>query len=1214
VVKVLRRGCPKNTQKLFIKTVDDSLYHLHNLKTRRPRRIAAVYASRKILSSMGSLKTKSAPLLVCASVISLVFVSQFLFATAGSHTERAATRSSTASSLNNTSSEALRLNTLGVAYLNQQKGAEAQKFFEQALAADPNFAAAKLNLGISMLSQQKLEPARAALEAASAKLPQDPYAWYNLGLVYKELGETEKAIAAFRHVEQIQPEEADAYYFDGFLNAQLQHYDEAIAAFNKVLAIAPYHASAQFGLARAYQRKGDSPAAREAMQRFQKITADKLGIPFGAGYGDQGKYSLAEFIHGSQTSAPAEIPVHFTQESLVKNVSLNGKSPAEIGPGQGLCFFDYDGDGKADLFLVAAAPGKSRLLRNLGGAKFEDVTESAGLSSIGAGFGCVGGDFDNDGHADLAVCGLDGVRLFHNEANGKLVDVTEKVGIRRQPGCRGVSFVDYDHDGDLDLYVTTASDSPGNDARKNQLWRNNGNSTFTDVSTETGLGLEGTAGGIAVTDFNNDRAIDFVIAGGANGATVYLNPREGKFNAVPALDFAKEHLSPAVGVISFDFDKDGWMDVAFTHAGAPGISLWRNVEGKKLERIPLPDLGWNHGWGLTAVDYDNDGWLDLAAVGETASGGEIRLLRNLGEAGWADVTKNVQLDGVKLTQPRALAVADLDGKGNADFLITQESGPPLLLRNIGANKNNWIQLDLKALNDNKSGVGTKVELFAGALYQKWEVPSASGYLSQNATPILAGLGAEKSADVVRLLWPTGVPQDEVNLAAERTQTISELDRRGSSCPVLFSWNGQEYEFIADMIGPGVVGHWVAPGERDVPDPDEYLKVPAKSVRARNGLLSFRFMEPMEETVYLDQVRLVAIDHPAKIEVNANERFASEPPFPEFRVIATENSHVPAGAWDQQGRDLLPLLAHHDRKYVTQFKELPFAGFAELHWVELDLGKWDANKPLRLLIDGYTDYFTATSMYSADQAGIKVIAPYVEAQNPQGEWVRVVDDMGFPAGLARTMVADLSGKIPVNTRRIRIVTNLKIYWDAIRIDQTPETKEFRISEVPLTQASLEFLGFPKETRLQPASDTLYSYSNRSKTGPYAHAAGNYTRYGDVIELLASSDDQFAVFSSGEGVKLEFDPKHLPPLPVGWVRDYFFYADGFEKDLDFYAANAFTVEPLPKHGLTSYPYPAGMEYPADEKHLHYQFEYNTRSRSDRLPDNLRYTYPVADRAPN
>ena len=134
-----------------------------------------------------------------------------------------------------------------------------------------------------------------------------------------------------------------------------------------------------------------------------------------------------------------------------------------------------------------------------------------------------------------------------------------------------------------------------------------------------------------------------------------------------------------------------------------------------------------------------------------------------------------------------------------------------------------MRIDLKGLNDNKNGIGTKVELYAGTLYQKWEVAGASGYLGQNATSILAGLGAEQNAEVVRLLWPTGVPQDEINLAAKKAQPIAELDRRGSSCPVLFSWNGREYEFIADMIGPGVVGHWIAPGERDVPDPDEYLE-------------------------------------------------------------------------------------------------------------------------------------------------------------------------------------------------------------------------------------------------------------------------------------------------------------------------------------------------------------------------------------------------------
>lgn len=1099
---------------------------------------------------------------------------------------------------------ALRLNTLGVAYLNQGKSADAQKYFEQALAAEPNFEQARMNLGISLLAQQKLEPARAALEESANKLPDNPFAWYNLGLVYKDSAEPEKAIAAFQHVEKIQPDEPDAYYFEGFLLSQLQKYDEAIAAFKKALEIAPYHASAEFGLARAYQRRGDTEAARVGMKRFQKLTSEHLGIPFGAGYGDQGKFSLAEFVHGGGSTAPAEISVQYAQKPLAE-ITTMAKTDAALGASNGICLFDYDGDGRPDLFLVAAGEGKSHLLHNEGGGKFEDVTAKAGLGGVGPGYGCAAGDFDNDGLTDLAVCELDGIRLFHNEGRGKFVDVTAKVGIRREKGCITPALVDYDHDGDLDLYLAMAPDGAGG---KNKLWRNNGNSTFTDVSEESGLDVAATGADVAITDFNNDRAIDFVLAGGAKGAGIFLNPREGKFVALPAIDFAKEKLPPAVGITVFDFDKDGWMDLAFTHAGAPGISLWRNVQGKKLERVPLPDLGWKRGWGITAIDYDDDSWLDLAAVGEGPSGGEIRLLRNLGDAGWADVTKKVQLDTVKLNQPRALAVADLKGDGSPDLVVTQAAGAPVVLANTGANRNHWMQINLKALNDNKNGIGTKIEVYSGALYQKFEFAGSSGYFSRNSGMLLVGIGAEKVTDAVRLLWPTGVPQDEIELAANKLQSISELDRRGSSCPILFSWNGKEYEFIADMIGSGVVGHWIAPGERDVPDPDEYLKVPAKSVHPKNGMLSFRFMEPMEETVYLDQVRLVAVDHPSNIEVNPNERFVSNPPFPEFRVIATENARVPVGVWDNRGHDVLPLLAKQDRKYVSDFEGLPFAGFAKLHWIELDLGNWDAAKPLRLLLSGYTDYFTATSMYSADQAGIKVIVPYVEAQDAHGKWVRVVDDMGFPAGLARTMVTDLTGKIPAGTRRIRIVTNLKIYWDSVRIDQTPEIKDVHVSEVPLASAELAFLGYPKEIRLHPASDMVYSYTHRSPTGPYARAAGNYTRYGDVKKLLSNVDDKFAVFSSGEGVKLEFDPAGLAPLPAGWVRDYFFYANGFEKDLDFYGAYAFSVEPLPRHGLIAYPYPDGQEYPTDADHLGYEFEYNTRSRSDRMPGNLRYEYPA------
>lgn len=1112
--------------------------------------------------------------------------------------------------------EAYRLNTLGVAYMNQQRPSEAQKFFEQSLAADPQFEIARLNLGISFLAQQKLEPARTSLAAAAAKLPNDPFAWYNLGLTYKDLGDAEKGVEAFTHVTRI-VNEADPWYFVGYLDSQLQHYDAAIAAFQKALALFPYHASAEFGIARAYQRSGNPAAAREHLANFQKITSQHLGSPFGAAYGDQGRLSLAELPRSSMRNVPPAIPVHFVQDSIASFLGSGAASstPTTIGPSTGACFLDYDGDGKPDLFLVSAtSDGTSHLLHNLGNGKFADVTSESGLAIRGSGLGCAAGDFDNDGHTDLAVCLADGVHLFHNNGAGKFEDVTGKVGIRREPGCVGVTFVDYDHDGDLDLYITMQPGAPASAESKvhNLLWRNNGNSTFTDVSAETALDFDATGAGLVTTDFNNDRAIDFVFAGGSAGASIYLNPREGKFTPSSAIDFKKENLPPAVGVVAFDFDKDGWMDLAFTHAGAPGISLWRNVDGKHLERVPLPDFGWQRGWGISAIDYDNDGWLDLVAAGESSKGGELRLLRNLGAKGWADVTKEVHLDAIKLSQPRAIAVADFKGDGNSDLLVTQLGGPPVILNGEGGNQHSWMTIRLKPLSDNKSAIGTKVELYAGALYQKWEVQGATGYLGQNAPDILAGLADEQNAEVVRLLWPTGVPQDEINLAAKKDQSIGELDRRGSSCPVLFSWNGKEYEFIADMIGSGVVGHWVGPGvnhvaERDVPDPDEYLKVDAASVRPLNGMLSFRFMEPMEETVYIDQLRLLAIDHPSSYEVFPNERFVSAPPFPDFRVIASRDAHPPAGAWDDRGNDVLSLISRRDRKYVADFESLPFAGFAKLHWVELDLGQWDATKPLRLIMDGYTDYFTATSMYAADQAGEKVIAPYVEALDSNGKWVRVVDDMGFPAGLERTMVADLSAKIPPGTRRIRIVTNLKIYWDAIRIDQTPEVQEIHSSEVPLAKASLEFLGYPKEIRLTPASDTIYSFTNRSMTGPYARAEGNYTRYGDVLGLLTAVDDRFVVFGSGEGVKLDFDPRHLPALPAGWVRDYFFYANGFEKDLDFYAAYAFSVEPLPKHGMIAYPYPAGKGYPEDAQHLGYELEYNTRERSDRLPPSLSYRYP-------
>jgi hypothetical protein len=665
--------------------------------------------------------------------------------------------------------------------------------------------------------------------------------------------------------------------------------------------------------------------------------------------------------------------------------------------------------------------------------------------------------------------------------------------------------------------------------------------------------------------------------------------------------------APTAGAVAFDFNKDGWMDLAFTHWGAPGLSLWRNVGGKSFERVALPDVGWARGWGVAPIDYDNDGWIDLVAVGETKSGdGRIALLRNEGPAGFRDVAHEVGLDKVVLHNPRSVIAFDYDGDGAVDLLITQNNLPPVLLRNVGAARNNWLGLALKGTNDNRTAIGAKVELFSGALQQKWEVPGASGYLGQGSAEIHAGLGSEQSADIARLLWPTGVLQDELNIPAGKRDEITEIDRRGSSCPIVFVWDGKKFQFLADMIGPGIVGHWIGPNQRNTPDPAEYFKVAGSEVSPKAGHILFRMIEPMEELDYLDRVRLLAVDHPANEEVYPNAYFASNPPFPQFKVFASRGAHPPAGAWDEQGRDVLPLLLKRDRKYITNLPSAPYQGFTATHSLKLDLGTWDASHPLRLLMDGFTDYFSANSMYAAWQAGVQPVAPYVEAQDSSGKWIRVVDDMGFPAGLARTMVADLTGKVPAGTRYIRITTNLKIYWDRIRIDNSAPDLPYRVTEAGLSNANLRFRGYPRVIEGDPKNDITYVYDDVSRSGPYARQTGNYTRYGDVTDLVRASDDEYVIFGSGDEVAVDFDVTRLPSAPAGWVRDYFFFADGFAKDMDFYAKYGDTVTPLPFHTLVPYPYPEGISYPLDDEHLKYLLEYNKRGVAGPASPSFKFHY--------
>jgi hypothetical protein len=207
-------------------------------------------------------------------------------------------------------------------------------------------------------------------------------------------------------------------------------------------------------------------------------------------------------------------------------------------------------------------------------------------------------------------------------------------------------------------------------------------------------------------------------------------------------------------------------------------------------------------------------------------------------------------------------------------------------------------------------------------------------------------------------------------------------------------------------------------------------------------------------------------------------------------------------------------------------------------------------------------------------------------------------MGFPAGGPRTMTADLTGKLPVGTKKVRITTNLQVYWDSILVSRTAQDSREqtpRVTPVPLVKADLEFHGYPLKIEGKPAGNVEYIYEKTSATGPYTRPFGTYTRYGDVLPLLTATDDKLAVFGSGDEVRLDFDPSKLPTLPKGWVRDYFFAANGYEKDMDFYAAEGNYVAPLPFLSMGEYPYAPKKSFPLDDAHVNYLLEYNTRHMS-------------------
>jgi tetratricopeptide (TPR) repeat protein len=852
---------------------------------------------------------------------------------------------------------------------------------------------------------------------------------------------------------------------------------------------------------------------------------------------------------------------------------------------------DYDGDGDIDLYVGSYDPASSsykHYLFNNEMGRFTDVSEKAGLKHSGKESSASFADYDNDGYPDLYIIKEGGDILYKNSGKGTFEDVTSTAQIGSKTGGNKALFFDLDHDGDLDLFEARSN--------SNLLFQNNSDGTFKEQAEKMNLSGNGcNSRDAAYGDFDEDGDIDFIVANEKGGNILYSNQRQGIFKDITSTSGLKNEggsSSIAVG----DYNNDGFLDLFITSDNGGSQQLYRNLgtgtfEQAKNSREIFSSIQSIKIHDASFLDFDNDGFLDLLIAGESPKRGErgVFLYHNDGKGSFTDVSRLLPED---VKSGRQISVFDYNDDGDLDVIIAGINGGVFLLRNDGGNNNHFVRMKLVGLRagsakNNHFGIGAKVEMRAGDLYQTMVVTDPN---------IHFGMGNRTKADVIRITWTNGVPQNIFFPGTD--QSLIEAQTLKGSCPFLYTWDGNEYIFNKDILWRsalgmplGIMGGATAYSFPDASD--DYIKIPGELLKTVNGKYSIKVTSELWETIYLDKLQLVAVDHPDSVDVFVEEQF-SPPPFPGKRVYQVSEKHIPLSAKDSKGNDMLQFIAKKDDIYLSDFNPDKYQGVTEMKDLILDPGEIKDTKNLYLFMNGWIFPSDASINVAISQShNLKVSAPVIQVINKKGEWETVIDRLGFPMGKDKTVIADLSGKFLTSDHRIRIRTNMEIYWDYIFFSGLVSNVTVSQNVINPASADLHYRGFSgsyrKGGRYGPH---WFDYYNVNKESKWRDLSGNYTRYGDVLPLLTESDNKYIISNAGDETSVEFDAGKLPELKDGWKRDFLIHSVGWVKDGDINTAFGKTVLPLPFHGMTSYPPSEKDTYPDDPELRKYIREYNTR----------------------
>ncbi len=419
-----------------------------------------------------------------------------------------------------------------------------------------------------------------------------------------------------------------------------------------------------------------------------------------------------------------------------------------------------------------------------------------------------------------------------------------------------------------------------------------------------------------------------------------------------------------------------------------------------------------------------------------------------------------------------------------------------------------------------------------------------------------------------------------------------------SCPFLYTWDGDKFEFVTDVLWRSALGMplGIMGGETAYAfsDPSQdYFKIPGHLLKEKDGLYQMQITAELWETAYFDQVKLLAVDHPENTDIYVNERF-TPPPFPPFKLYKVKQKKTPESVQDGQGNDLSPLVREKDNKYVADMQMDKYQGITVPHDLVIDLGDIPETEAVMLYLNGWVFPTDASiNMAVSQSSDIKVIAPYLQVLNKQGKWQTVIENVSFPMGKNKYVILDLKDKFLSKERKIRIRTSMHIYWDYIFFTVGDQEIPIEINELALSTADIHYRGFSRMYRKGGRHGPFwFDYADVTTEPIWRDLTGFYTRYGHVEELLQTADSKYIITNAGDEISISFAADGLPATKTGWTRDFIIYTQGWLKDGDLNTAAGQTVLPLPFIGMSRYPYGDSENYPQNNEYQEYMKKYNTR----------------------